>query len=1022
MKHLLAVILLLSPLLGYAQGPVIRGPGTTNTPTAWTNAVRQAVSGNSGLTLSGLTLGGVLTNNSLIASGTVTRTNYTTGVRSVESAAGHLFYPSNSLFPTININGVTGGIATTGTVVGAFVGDGGGLTNVPGGSGISPTNTPAVGDILQFTSATTAKAVTNQPTWANSDLIVPSKTIFMFLGDSLTDTNGYTNAIWPNVLVTNKAYLGLKGVWYGGITGQGFIQNTNVWFGTLGYTNQTFYYTNFGLNYITNTAAPGDTVVLWDATGVNDFYVQGWTNNYIAAKSNFYASVKAREGINGVHYKIFPWTVTTHAELPFSELVESSKFLWNNWVRTETNLVDGVVDVAEAVPNQWSTNYGFGDGIHYNEAGHRIIAALADKSARHESSRLPVYTYQASTNQQTRADNGRLLLKIRGDATMLRLRAKPSETTVLYPGPDDNDALYAQPGSTTTRAIVAQGNTNQTATVLSVQSHLGVEGFGAHANGGVIVAGTLTNSGGAIRSFSGGAGPFITLQNVGGTIFTLNSAADNLFKVGDAADGFAFWRANRSFSQYYQSNARGQITNFADIRIEGTLFVASNSSLGGVITATNLATTGVTNIVGANADGTVRKLPIGSGLSIAADGTLSASGGGGSDLGPVRTNQFTTNAVGSVIVDPVSFAAGSFSAPGLTLGGDTGTGWYRASANNWLWTVGSSPMIGLFGGLVRIGNSAVMTFGSGNVTTAGSVGISEVSSGVLGVGTGGVGASDADLKLRSLISTNSIRFSLATNAPFSNSFYRATSATTAEWSRDGSGLTNIAGGSGSDPRFISVTDRTSSRSNVFDAPIIAGGSVLTTNGLFGSTNGAIVTRGDETVNVYYPDGVTAGVLLTATGVTLAAPDGDAQISVQNGNTITFTGDTSFSGLTVGTLTVGTVVSDVSTIGTNTAQFDVSTNDFAIGTRYTNSNRRSFVAASFQLAAAVAGTAAVTLNVEQAGVTNRLTISAGPLASLTTIEPLSLPVGPNARYYFTDTSSGTGAAASVVGGTSSRTDW
>lgn len=110
------------------------------------------------------------------------------------------------------------------------------------------------------------------------------------------------------------------------------------------------------------------------------------------------------------------------------------------------------------------------------------------------------------------------------------------------------------------------------------------------------------------------------------------------------------------------------------------------------------------------------------------------------------------------------------------------------------------------------------------------------------------------------------------------------------------------------------------------------------------------------------------------------------------------------------------------IPTNTASFTVSTNAFVIGTRYTNVNRRSFVSASFQLAAAAAGTAAVTLRVEHGGTTNTLKVSAGPLASLMTVEPLGLPVGPGAFYTFTDDTSGTGASVSIVSGTSSRTDW
>ncbi len=44
-KQLLAIALSLLSLVAFAQAPIARGPGTTNTPAAWTNATRLAVSG-----------------------------------------------------------------------------------------------------------------------------------------------------------------------------------------------------------------------------------------------------------------------------------------------------------------------------------------------------------------------------------------------------------------------------------------------------------------------------------------------------------------------------------------------------------------------------------------------------------------------------------------------------------------------------------------------------------------------------------------------------------------------------------------------------------------------------------------------------------------------------------------------------------------------------------------------------------------------------------------------------------------
>lgn len=59
MKTLLSFIFGLVTLNAFAQSPILRGPGTTNTPAAWTNAVR-AISTNSLSHASKLTPGGVL--------------------------------------------------------------------------------------------------------------------------------------------------------------------------------------------------------------------------------------------------------------------------------------------------------------------------------------------------------------------------------------------------------------------------------------------------------------------------------------------------------------------------------------------------------------------------------------------------------------------------------------------------------------------------------------------------------------------------------------------------------------------------------------------------------------------------------------------------------------------------------------------------------------------------------------------------------------------------------------------------
>jgi len=111
---------------------------------------------------------------------------------------------------------------------------------------------------------------------------------------------------------------------------------------------------------------------------------------------------------------------------------------------------------------------------------------------------------------------------------------------------------------------------------------------------------------------------------------------------------------------------------------------------------------------------------------------------------------------------------------------------------------------------------------------------------------------------------------------------------------------------------------------------------------------------------------------------------------------------------------GTFVGDGASLTNLSGSITPLTNLFVLGTRYTNANQRAFISQCFTLNGAAAGAASVTLSVEQGnGVTNRAQISAGPLASLSTTEQLSMIVSPQAIYTFLDTTSGTGATVSAI---------
>lgn len=119
-----------------------------------------------------------------------------------------------------------------------------------------------------------------------------------------------------------------------------------------------------------------------------------------------------------------------------------------------------------------------------------------------------------------------------------------------------------------------------------------------------------------------------------------------------------------------------------------------------------------------------------------------------------------------------------------------------------------------------------------------------------------------------------------------------------------------------------------------------------------------------------------------------------------------------------------VYTNITQAGTNqiwitNATYSVATNELVMNQYYTNTGRRSFIGVSVQLTAAAAGTAKVSIRSEYNGViTNVISVSAGPLASLVTVEPLSMLIGPFCRYYITNETSGSGASVSVVNGTSS----
>lgn len=163
---------------------------------------------------------------------------------------------------------------------------------------------------------------------------------------------------------------------------------------------------------------------------------------------------------------------------------------------------------------------------------------------------------------------------------------------------------------------------------------------------------------------------------------------------------------------------------------------------------------------------------------------------------------------------------------------------------------------------------------------------------------------------------------------------------------------------------------------------VGDGSKLT--GVVAATGAIASTNGFGTNATFYSTGPPAISILPAPG--------------QSGGTNTFGG--------------------ANIMATNYAPIFTITNAIVLGTRYSNGPQRAFIRAAFTLNAAVAGTATVTLYVE-GNVTNKLSISSGPLASLVVTDTLADEVGPGEVYYFADESSGSGATVAFVANTFAR---
>lgn len=113
-----------------------------------------------------------------------------------------------------------------------------------------------------------------------------------------------------------------------------------------------------------------------------------------------------------------------------------------------------------------------------------------------------------------------------------------------------------------------------------------------------------------------------------------------------------------------------------------------------------------------------------SGLVYVSPGQLTLTGAGGFVAAPL----LTTN------------AAGGSSTPILTLDGDSATGWYRNSANQWTWSTGTN-WLSLISATLRMASTEDVCWSSAaNSTTACDTSVTRSAAGVVAAGTGAQGS------------------------------------------------------------------------------------------------------------------------------------------------------------------------------------------------------------------------------------------------------------------------------------------
>lgn len=377
-----------------------------------------------------------------------------------------------------------------------YIGDGGGLTNLPSGSGTSGTGYVArVTDYLAqpFNVTNTVMAV-------------------------ISDSHGY---VWPEIFTNLPAWHGLKAFTNATIGGT-ITASTNSSLTAASGTN--VFYASV-LPWLSNAAPAGTTVILWFGHGTVDqittIGAEYPITTYITIYSNLFTDLRNRASTNGWRLVIARPSMVMQGTAGTNTTVGDSNFepLWinNNWLaRAPTNLVDFVPDFYRLLPDDNDLEFWDSIGGHPNTNRSKALQAdLVDRTFRGQAPARPApFTMERLGNRWEfrNTTDGTIAAKLYSSGNWSQVRGSFDG---MFDGPtisgnSSGGIFTGHPNGGVALTLI--GRTNQTVALLQLQAYNGASALDLYQNGDIVA-----NSGKAIffnhRVLSGGSIQFTNSAN-----------------------------------------------------------------------------------------------------------------------------------------------------------------------------------------------------------------------------------------------------------------------------------------------------------------------------------------------------------------------------------------------------------------------------------------------------------------------------------------------------------------------------